>query len=93
MLSTMSYHFCCKRGIRPARTEQFLVRIGFSTFGKKFLSKSAFVNLALYFCNACSGFAPPVAEGLACESRATAMRERGVRPRWPGAYAGSSIDR
>ena len=23
----MSYHFLCKRGIRPARTEQFLVRI------------------------------------------------------------------
>ena len=22
----MSYHFLCKRGIRPARTEQFLVR-------------------------------------------------------------------
>ena len=23
----MSYHFCCNRGIRPARTEQFLVNI------------------------------------------------------------------
>ena len=23
----MSYHFLCKRGIRPARTEQFLVKI------------------------------------------------------------------
>ena len=22
----MSYHFLCKRGIRPARTEQFLVK-------------------------------------------------------------------
>ena len=34
-----------------------------------------------------------MAEGLACESRATAMRERRIRPRWPGSYAGSSIDR
>ena len=25
----MSYHFLCKRGIRPARTEQFLVRFAF----------------------------------------------------------------
>ena len=25
----MSYHFLCKRGIRPARTEQFLVVHGF----------------------------------------------------------------
>ena len=24
----MSYHFLCKRGIRPARTEQFLVLDG-----------------------------------------------------------------
>ena len=28
----MSYHFLCKRGIRPARTEQFLVYFLFLNF-------------------------------------------------------------
>ena len=28
----MSYHFLCKRGIRPARTEQFLVNVRFKGF-------------------------------------------------------------
>ena len=33
----MSYHFLCKRGIRPARTEQFLVL--FFWLVKKFVEK------------------------------------------------------
>ena len=28
----MSYHFLCKRGIRPARTEQFLVYLSLYSF-------------------------------------------------------------
>ena len=34
----MSYHFLCKRGIRPARTEQFLVDFVIDSFSDTFLS-------------------------------------------------------
>ena len=30
----MSYHFLCKRGIRPARTEQFLVSVSLTGDGE-----------------------------------------------------------
>ena len=52
----MSYHFLCKRGIRPARTEQFLVPVGLSgpTQGnpsKNVVSANESKDLRVLFCD------------------------------------------